>query len=79
MSATIMWAPVEPGTSLEGGMQSTREALERAKGHWPVTLGEQDIDLLGGMSAVERNRENPYERLIDLIMEFGPIKVWAEY
>ena len=81
MSATINWERVNPNPKhlkKVGGPSRFIDAMERAGYSLPCTLDDSCIPKLEGMAALD-GEHSPYEELIDLINEHGPIRLWATY
>ena len=84
MSATIYARQVKPceGEPLSTGSPSWFiGTMERAFGYnFPIMLDESHITKLEGMAAtIDRERDNPYHELIDLIGKWKVVEVYAEY
>lgn len=82
MSASICYRQVKPqsGKSLDVSAPSSfiRE-MDHAFGSLPLQLNKGDLPTLRGMSATQREFDNPYSRLIEAIEKLGEIEVYAEY
>jgi len=82
VSATIRWVQTERGTRLNVNAPSAFiEAMTKAFGSAPWTLGDKAIPILKGMGAVQVlvETEEPYSYLAALIEQNGEIRVWSEW
>lgn len=82
MTASISYAPVSRGMHLDvGGAPSIFvEQMKKVFGDQPWTIDSHDYDKLHTLAALWNNSgDNPYDRLIDVVRESGPVKVWVTY
>ena len=83
MSASIYWTVKGDNSLNVGGSPSTFiESMKRAFHGMPVTLTMSDLDTLHGMAAVWHSSgedENPFQKLADLVTEYGEVEVYAIY
>ena len=81
MSASIYYQPVK-GICLQMGAKSSfMEAMRRAFGPEPWSLGERDYHTLVGMATglSDEDHRAAADSLANAINEFSEIRVWAEY
>ena len=81
MSVSVFWTPCPKDRKYLKGQSSLVEALERAFGPFPITLGQGDIKVLQGMSAVvcgHNYDDNPYSQLINAIEIHDSVTVSKE-
>ncbi len=81
MSASILWEPVNisPDHISCYAPSAFMAAMERAGMGLPCTLNETHIPILRGMAAASDAEPNPYKQIIDLLLNRGSIRLWAEY
>jgi hypothetical protein len=80
MSVSLRWRPVKNnGKCLSGGSSSDVAALERVWGGAPWKLTDAHLDTLRGMAALSNCDNNPYDELINKILDHDTIEVWPEY
>lgn len=77
MSVLITFKPTNPvAGSLTNGTSLTVEALRKVFGDPPIVLNNSHVTQLQAMAAaVERLNPNPYEQLLDAILEYDEIQV----
>lgn len=77
MSVSIMWKPVKnEGRYL--GKSFFLETLEKVFGKLPQTFTNEHLERLHTIHALHEN-EDGFKTLIEAILEYGKIEVWAEY
>ena len=79
MSATITWSPVNEQTLLVGSPSTVIKQLEGVFGKLPIEIGMNDMDKLLVMVKMWSGQDNPYEELSNVIVEYGTIRIKAEY
>ena len=83
MSANIHWKPFTPDSSKTlaqaGAPSHFIEAMKKAFGNFPCTVGQNEIEKLKGMAATDRDDNNPFQEIIDLLEHHEAIYLWAEY
>lgn len=82
MSAAIVYRPIKPKGEKNLGVlfpSGFLEIMQKCFGDPPFTLETKDIPILTGMAAAWTDDDNPFQRIIDKIEQYGGIEVWAEY
>lgn len=83
MSANIYFRQVRPIDSESLSVyapSSFIESMTEAFGVFPCILGANEVPVLKGMAALNRDGGgNPYSELIEAINKYGTVEVYAEY
>lgn len=83
MGATIHYRKAagggDPYLHKVGAPSSFMDAMERAFGHWPCTVGAGDVPVLRGMKAACVGTGEEYGEIIDLIEQLGSIELYAAW
>jgi len=81
MTASILWKPLDEGTSLDvNGPSTFISEMEKVFGAFPTVLDTDDIPRLEVLAALnEGDSVNPYEELIQVLRKASTIEVWAVY
>lgn len=78
MTVSLYWQPIKGKYLNANGNSTTREALARAFGSFPLGLDDGAIPKLEGLSAGDPNNK-AYEELISAIYKHKRIQVSEEY
>ena len=83
MTANIHWTPEEQSSEILDVCQPSSfiSAMDRAFGDSPWVLAQKDLDRLQGMNCVcdrESSAAKEYQKLIELVVRHGAIRVWPE-
>ena len=81
MSVSVFWRLVSKKREYLKGQSSLVEALEVTFGQLPITLGQEHVEILRGMSVVAQDRgdDNPFRVLMDAIDKYDAITVEKEF
>lgn len=82
MGASILWRPLEHGTSLPVNAPSSfMDALDDASGSrgWPLTLHREDIPALRGLRAGLKHEAAAIDKLIEALDTHGSVELFARW
>lgn len=78
MANTLYWQPIESEHTIDGPQESIAESLQKVFGEFPLVLTGDHIRILEGMAAVYTAKPNPYQQLINALMEHIEILITLE-